>query len=286
MHKATGTEQTRQFYDNEGWTEQGGVSVDQMLFGVKEDGPIRKELHQLHQQRIRAALAQAGPDLSLLECGCGGSPARDLVDLCARYTGADFSDTGLKMARAKFADLGIPFEFRTADVCNLPFADATFDAVYCAHMIYHIDSETAQEAAISELLRVVRPGGVVVLIAANPWPLAFPARLARRLIASTPVLGAVLNKVRAKPPLPYKPMSIGWMRERMARGGEVDVRTYSIPSTAFTQKVTEFRGLGRLLWKGIRWLDVHRPKASAYLGNFVMLTCRKAGAKAPALAAG
>ncbi len=276
MHKATGTEQTRSFYDNEGWTEQGGESVDHLLFGVKEDGPIRKELHRLHQDRIREALAQAGSGLSLLECGCGGSPARDLVDLCARYTGADFSGTGLKMARAKFADIGIPFEFMTADVCNLPFPDASFDAVYCAHMIYHIDSDVAQAAAISELLRVVRPGGVVVLVAANPLPLAFPARLVRRLVASTPVLGTMLNRLRAKPPLPYRPMSIGWMRERMARGGPVDVRAYSIPSTAFTQKVTEYRGLGRLLWKGIRWLDIHQPKLSAYLGNYVMLTCRKA----------
>ena len=53
------------FYDEQGWTEQDGVAVDQILFGVKEDGPIRKELHQ---DRIRTAFAQADPDLSLLEC--------------------------------------------------------------------------------------------------------------------------------------------------------------------------------------------------------------------------
>jgi hypothetical protein len=37
-----------------------------------------------------------------------------------------------------------------ADVCALPFANDSFDAVYCAHMIYHIDSVEAQDAALTE----------------------------------------------------------------------------------------------------------------------------------------
>jgi len=255
------------------------MSVDRRLFGVREDGPIRIELHQLHLDRIRGALSLAGTPLNLLECGCGGNPARALLDLCARYTGVDFSDTGLGMARSAFADVKIPHEFRAADVCALPFDDGSFDAVYCAHMIYHIEKPAAQEAAVAELVRVVRPGGVIVLIAANPRPFAFPVRLARRLVADTPVVGAILNRLRPAPPLPYKPMSIGWMRRRLSRGGPVNVMTYRLPSTEFNQNVTEFAGVGKVMWKSIRWVDINYPKLSAYLGNYVMLICRKVSAR-------
>ncbi len=275
MIERTGTKQTQRFYDEVGWKEKDGKPVDQHLFGVKEDGPIRVELHRLHMDRIRRALSPVGERLEVLECGCGGNPERQLLDLCSHYTGVDFSETGLDVARASFADVEIVHEFRKADVCALPFNDATFDAVYSAHMIYHIEVPAAQEAALDELVRVVRPGGVVVLVAANARPLLFPIRLARRLAADTPFVGPLLDRLRSKPPLSFRPMPIGWMRRRLARGGSVEVVAYSLPSTGFYQNVTEFEGIGKLLWKGIRWLDVNHPRLSAYLGCYVILTCRK-----------
>jgi ubiquinone/menaquinone biosynthesis C-methylase UbiE len=280
MFEKAGTEQTRRFYDEEGWkTDHEAKPVDRNLFGVKENGPIRIELHSLHTGRVRRALAIAGPRLNLLECGCGGGPERAILDLCSRYTGVDFSTTGVELARSSFADVAIPHEFKVADACSLPFDDGAFDAVYCAHMIYHIEDPAAQEAALSELVRVVRPGGVVVVVAANPHPLAFPVRLVRRLAARTPIVGAVLNRFRAKPPLPYNPMPIAWMRRRLAQGGRVEVTAHRFESTAFNQNVNEVNGGGKLLWKGIRWLDTNYPRLSAYLGNYVILACQRRSEK-------
>lgn len=270
-----GTRETQRFYNEVGWKESDGASVNNNLFGVKEDGPIRVELHRLHYDRIRSALSRAGTHLSLLECGCGGNPEKLLLDMCSRFTGVDFSDTGIQMAKSSFADVGIPSHFQTADVCALPFKDGEFDAVYCAHMIYHIGDPAAQDAAISELMRVVRPGGVVVLVVANPRPWAFPIRFARRIAADMPLVGPILNRMRPKPPLPYKPMPIGWMRRRLARGGSVEVVGAGIPSTAYFQKMTEFRGVGKLVWKTIRWVDFSFPKLSAYLGNYATMSCTR-----------
>jgi SAM-dependent methyltransferase len=212
-----------------------------------------------------------------LECGCGGAPERNLLDLCARYTGVDFSYRGLEMARSAFADVQIPHEFKVADLCALPFDEGAFDAVYCAHTIYHIVDPSAQATALAEMVRVVRPGGVVVLVAANPRPLAFPIRLTRRLLADMPVVGSILNRLRPASEIPYAPRSIGWMRRRLTRGGPVEVITYDLPSVKFNQEITEFRGIGKFLWKLIRWLDINYPKLSAYLGNFVILICKKRG---------
>jgi hypothetical protein len=41
MTKPGGTPATQRFYDETGWTIQGGASVNHNLFGVTEDGPIR-----------------------------------------------------------------------------------------------------------------------------------------------------------------------------------------------------------------------------------------------------
>jgi ubiquinone/menaquinone biosynthesis C-methylase UbiE len=179
------------------------------------------------------------------------------------------------LAQSSFSDVRIPHEFRKADVCALPFNDGEFDAVYSANMIYHIDDAAAQDTALAEMARVIRPGGVVVLIAANPYPLLFLVQLARGLARDTPFVGSVLNRIRSRPPLPYKPMPINWMRRRLARFGTTEAVTGALPTTYFNQTVTEFKGFGKLRWKTIRWLDVHHPHLSAYLGNFVMLSCWK-----------
>lgn len=276
-----GTDETRHFYDEVGWRVQGGKPVDHNLFGLKEDGPIRIELRRVHTDRIRQGLSRAGTALNLLECGCGGNPARHLLEMCSQYTGVDFSKKGLQLARSSFSDIGIPYEFLKGDICALPFDDGAFDAVFSSHVIYHIDDATAQNAALDEMARVVRPGGAVVLVAANPYPLVFPAQLARGLARDIPVVGSVLKRIRSKPPLPYKPMPIGQMRRRLARFGRVEVVTGDLPTTYFNQNVTEFRGSGKLRWKAIRWLDLHHPRLSAYLGNSVMLTLWKDAAECP-----
>jgi SAM-dependent methyltransferase len=267
-----GTERTKQFYDQSGWTtDQAGTSVDGQLFGTIEDGPIRQEISRLQIERTREAI---GRNVHLLEAGCGGNPAEVLLDLCASYTGADFSALGIDLARERMKGSAIPCRLEVADITALPFADNSFDAAHCAHVLYHIDSAAGQAAAMREMLRVVRPGGVVVLLVANPFPLLAPLRAAARLVASIPVLSDLLRAMRKPSPLPYRPHSIGWMR-RQLRGADVRVITAGIASTAFNRRVPESYGIGRLAWLAMRWLEREHPALSAYLGSFVQIEARK-----------
>ena len=202
--KPTGSQETKQFYDTIGWKEEAGQAVDNQLFGAREDGPIRQTLHKVHTQRVRSALAYAGRQLNLLECGCGGNPATELLNLCETYSGVDFSEAGLDLARKNLQNITIPCAVRQADVCQLPFEDEGFDAVYSAHMLYHIPDPEAQRMALREMMRVIKPTGVLVLLVANPRPLLFPIRFAKRLIADMPLLNKLANSVRRKPPLPLQ----------------------------------------------------------------------------------
>jgi SAM-dependent methyltransferase len=271
-----GSEETKRFYDEQGWTaNDDGQLVDVDLFGTKEDGPIRIELYETYQRRVREAIGSAGAELDLLECGCGGSPELDLLDLCSHYTGVDFSETGLAEAALKLKATGVAHRLQQADVCDLPFADGHFDAVYSARMIFHIPDPAAQARAVDEMLRVLKPGGVLVLVTANPFPLLFPERSLKRLVAIAPVLGPLANRLRPPPPLPYEPMPLGWFRRRIGNRGSVDMISAGFQSQRFHQRVSEHRGLGRFLWRAILFMERRFPRGSVRLGNYAQITVVK-----------
>jgi SAM-dependent methyltransferase len=268
--------ETKEFYDRIGWQIRDGRTVDDLLFGDRETGPLRAALRRQRLDRVRAALRRAGEGLKLLETGCGGNPAIGLLDLCAHYTGVDISTTGLHVAREHLRDASVPFVLREADVCDLPFEDGCFDAAYSAHVIYHIPDPQAQRAAFREIARVVRPSGVAVLILANPLPLLFPIRLARRLAATSAGLSGLLDRLRRKAPLPYRPMPLGWIREQLAPFGEVTTACYALESVWFNQHVSERGGLGKLLWTAAELAERRHARRLARLGNFVQIVLRKA----------
>jgi ubiquinone/menaquinone biosynthesis C-methylase UbiE len=54
-----------------------------------------------------------------------------------------------------------------ASILELPLADKSIDAGVSLHTIYHIDKDL-QEAAVRQLLRVMKPGSPLVVIYANP----------------------------------------------------------------------------------------------------------------------
>ena len=274
-----GSRETQRFYDEQGWQRADGRLVDTDLFGVGDaDGPVRQELHSIRLNRIRSAIQSQGDKVDLLECGCGGNPAQQLLSICKHYTGVDFSETGLTEAGKTLRAAGVPHVLLCADFCSLPFESDRFDAVYSAHALYHNADPAAQAASIAEMLRVLRPGGMLVLVLANPRPLFFWIRLAMRLLAESP-MRPLLERIRAalgkKPQLPYNPQRIGWMVRELRKGATVRYMTYALPSTWVNQHLSEFHGIGRVVWRAIRWLHVHQPVLSARLGCYVTYVARK-----------
>jgi SAM-dependent methyltransferase len=258
----------QQFYDNHGWTERNGQTVDAELFGDREIGPIRQAGQAFRWHQIRQALG--GSHLRLLECGCGGNPAVELLDLCSHYTAVDFSATGLAVSNRKLQSQNVPFSLQLASVCALPFKDGEFDAVYSAHVFYHIANVEAQRQAFEEAARVVRPGGRVVLILANARPLLCWGRLVRRLVADW---NPAVANFAPRGPLPYNPRPIGWMRGVLEKFGTVDVQCHALPSVWFNQHVSEFGAVGRALWRTISHAERKWPVAR--LGCFIQITLHR-----------
>jgi ubiquinone/menaquinone biosynthesis C-methylase UbiE len=108
---------------------------------------------------IRASLiAGLGPlaGATVLDVGCGtGDDTRELAELAGpdgRVVGTDLSEAMLAEARRRGGDI----EFTLGDVHALEFPDASFDAVRVKLVRQHSPDI---DAADTELLRVLRPGG-------------------------------------------------------------------------------------------------------------------------------
>lgn len=98
-----------------------------------------------------------GDGADVLEVGCGDANIwRENLDRIPpgwRLTLTDFSPGMVEAARAVLGDRA---EYAVADVQELPFPDASFDAVIANHMLFHVED---RPRALSEIARVLRPGG-------------------------------------------------------------------------------------------------------------------------------
>jgi ubiquinone/menaquinone biosynthesis C-methylase UbiE len=97
----------------------------------------------------------------LLEVGPGPGLTTDVLRRHAgRVTAAELD---ADLARALAGRLaGTNVEVITADATRLPFPGGRFSAVACLTMLHHIPSAARQDAALAEMARVLRPGGVLV----------------------------------------------------------------------------------------------------------------------------
>ena len=109
-----------------------------------------------------AAHSTRGPDVHLVDVGTGtGFIAGGLAGRAARVTGTDSSPAMLAQARSNLDRLGIGnVEFTEAPVERLPLGDHSADAAV-ANMVLHHAPDPA--AMLTEMARVVRPGGTVAV---------------------------------------------------------------------------------------------------------------------------
>jgi 2-polyprenyl-3-methyl-5-hydroxy-6-metoxy-1,4-benzoquinol methylase len=77
-----------------------------------------------------------------------------------RPTGIDRGKKAIRAARRVAEQLGIEAEYVLGDVRELPFPDASFDAVFSYSVLQHLAKDDVR-GVISEIRRVLRPGGIV-----------------------------------------------------------------------------------------------------------------------------
>ena len=122
--------------------------------------------HALHAHVLQC-LNRHQPDapVALLDAGCGtGGLIRFLQEKMPawRMTGVDLSPLACELARARTAAI-----IHESSLTDLPFKKAEFGAVVSTDVLYHIEDDAK---ALEELVRVMRPGGVLVVnVPAYQW---------------------------------------------------------------------------------------------------------------------
>lgn len=127
--------------------------------------------------RILDALPAAADALDV-PCG-NGFYARKLAERVGRLTAVDADEHCLRQARAALAGAAHA-TVQKADAYRLPFADATFDLVWCAQSLITLDPARA----VAEMARVLTADGVLGVLEVDdfhhvllPWPVELEAAL-------------------------------------------------------------------------------------------------------------
>ncbi|SNX56097.1 methyltransferase family protein [Streptomyces sp. TLI_55] len=145
---------TRDFYDD--------LASDYHLMFADWDASTARQaaaLDTLVRQRLGA-----GPH-RVLDCSCGiGTQAIGLARAGYDVVGSDLSPRAAARATAEAAARGIGLPAAAADMRRLPFAPSVFDVVVSAdNSLAHLLSAQDVAAALGEMRRVLRDGGVLVL---------------------------------------------------------------------------------------------------------------------------
>jgi len=131
-------------------------------------GHAAATVRQHGQRTAEEAAAFLMPELRVgmrvLDVGCGpGSITRGLAERVApgEVVGVDLSKETLESARRDAAARGLDnLRYEEASVYALPFPDASFDVAYAHQVLQHLRE---REAALQEMLRVLRPGGLLAI---------------------------------------------------------------------------------------------------------------------------
>jgi SAM-dependent methyltransferase len=159
------------------------------FFGVQAYLGETNHLGGLKATEELAELCHIDNGKYVLDVGCGvGITACYLVKTHGcRVVGVDISDRMIAWAQKRAKKEGVEdrLEFRTADAQNLPFGDALFDAVICESVTVFPD----KQRAVSEYVRVAKPGGYVGLSEGTwvraPPPMELVAYIDRTMAKAT-----------------------------------------------------------------------------------------------------
>lgn len=123
----------------------------------------------------------------------------------AKVCGIDISDYLVKEAGKNLKKAGINSEFKCCDIRDIAFSDNSFDFVYSMGTIEHMPD---YDKAISELARVLKPGGTAIIGVPNKHDPFL-----------RPVMVWILDKLEKYPYSPEKSFSMNELKKEVEKAG-------------------------------------------------------------------
>jgi ubiquinone/menaquinone biosynthesis C-methylase UbiE len=143
------------------------ASIYNERYSVKAAGDLLWVRHEAVLQMVQEWRLPI--DARILDLGCGpGVMTRDLAKLGYRGVGLDASAAMIDNCteRAEAEGLSDSWSYQLGDVEALPFPDHSFDGAVCMGVIDYL---TTDEKLLSEVARVLKPGGHFILCFTNKF---------------------------------------------------------------------------------------------------------------------
>lgn len=151
----------REYWSEEPCATRGVAPDDRAAFFDQ----IEAERYEWEPHIPGFARWERGRGKKVLEVGVGAGT--DLVNWArhgALLSGVDLTQPAIDLSRERLALEGMQADLRVCDAEHLPFEDDTFDVVY-SYGVLMVTPDT--ERAIAEVHRVLKPGGVALLMLYN-----------------------------------------------------------------------------------------------------------------------
>lgn len=178
-----------------------------------------------------------------LDVGCGTGESTWLLHRLGHVArGVDLSPEMIRRAALRARSRGTPLDLQVADARSLPFRSESFDVVFARQVVGWM---TEPRVALEEWMRVLRPGGLVVLAEAAPatdlgHPAGGTAHAVSRAVARA-LRAARIDRAAFVPPAERHPSP-----EHLPQGGGLDA--------AQAAELLRDRGLVGVLSLEVAWL--------------------------------
>jgi len=242
-----------------------------LLFGLLGKHVIHPGGRHATEELLELAALSPGQRVLDIGCGAGTTAIQMATRFGVKVTAADLSPDMRDRAIANASRAGVTdrLSVEPADICELPYEDGHFDRVVAEAVTMFVD----RDRAIAELVRVCRPGGLV-LATEFQWRRP-PTDEARHAFLGEVCPGMLFDTVD------------DWLA-RYGSAGLVDLQVKTGPFEMMTARgfisdegiVNSFRVMARAMTsrtalRRMTWLVPRISKAVPYLG-YVLICGRRA----------
>ncbi len=242
---------------------------------VKYDARAAQEIELSYQtpeiinQRLKtleAMALQAGD--RVVDAGCGtGLLIQDMASVIGdsgQIVGIDFSDDMLNLARDRFKAVDT-VTLRQGSVTDLPLDTNSFDAASCTQTLLYVDDV---EKAVSELYRVLKPGGRIAILETDWRGIVLNSKdnaLSDRIIGAW-------DKAVSSPNLPVK------LRPFLKNQGFSAIATKAIPlvNTSYSSSNFSAMMLEYFARVALKQDVINKKESEVWLNQFPALNARQA----------
>ncbi len=266
-----GKDPINEFYSGEGWeADDAGVFCDTQAF--VDTRPVPANYTHKCMVRLNKHFAKGGD--YLLDAGSGPVAQKEVLDYGEHFRKRvciDLSAPALKVAARKLGDKGICLQ---GDLTNIPLVDNSMDAITCNHVIYQLPKDL-QAKAFLELYRVLKPGGVAVVV--YWWadtPLAWKVERLTRIFFRKQAAPEPASLGVKLPDLTHEPQSLSWFQSQ-SWPFRYEFEPFRIVTNAYMRRYIPDDWRGSLVLNSLYGLQQAMPRYCGKYGTMPVILMYK-----------